>query len=419
MQIGYCPRCNVPIRGNRCDICNTYAKILRFHDLGDIRPASRYEIDVLQHLLPFRELRNYIKKRLVLFARQPGLDYRKDVFLDGYKFGTLEYIKDERWRWRFVPSGKGARFIYDLVGHIDFEIEASGHIKGKKISREIDGDWAIVYVSGCIGVATKSAKGAKIKDVYCRKIKNKSRSDMEKAVLANINYLEEIERSAVRKIRESKANYVAFSGGKDSEVVVYLAKKAGVKKAIFLNTGLEFPETVRFVRKFAEMMEIELIEKEPSYDFWSVVKEKGIPTKDNRWCTSLLKLENLKSFSGVIVDGTRRYESFARMFRSSARKIGNLRVVYPILDWLALDVWMFIKWKGLPYNILYDMGYERIGCFMCPAMLNAEFHNLKRTHPQLFRIWYNYLRNEGFTRDEIMDGLWRWRNLPAKLMLKD
>ncbi len=389
--------------------------MLRFHDLGDIRPASRYEINILGQLLPFRELRNYIKNRLVLVARQPGLDYRKDVFLDGYKFGTLEYTNDEEWRWRFVPSGKGARFIYDLVGHIDFEIEASGHIKGKKISREIEGDWAIVYISGCIGVAIRSAKGTKIKDVYCRRVKNKSRSDMEKAVLANISYLEKIERLAVKKIRDSKANYVAFSGGKDSEVAVYLAKKAGVKEAIFLNTGLEFPETVRFARKFAEIMGMELIEKDAPYDFWSVVKEKGVPTKDNRWCTSLLKLYNLKSFRGVIVDGTRRYESLARMLRQGTRRIGNLKVIYPILDWLALDIWMFIKWKGLPYNILYDMGYERIGCFICPAMLNAEFHNLKRTHPNLFHKWYSYLRTVGFTNEEIMSGIWRWKNLPAKL----
>ncbi len=415
MEIGYCPKCNVPIRGNTCDLCKGEPRKLKFHDLGDIRPASRFERKILLNLISLQEVRNYMRRRLILLAKQPGLDYRKDVFVDGYKIGNLEYIKDGKWRWRFIPTGKGAYLFYTLSGHIDFELESHGHLKGKRISKEVNGDWAIFSVGDCIGVAVRSEKGTRVKDIFCRKVGIRRRSDINKAIGANTGFLRSIERRAINQIRKYKANYVAFSGGKDSEVALYLAHKAGVKKAVYANTGLEFPETERFVYNFAELLDIELIEIEPKEDFWSLVKERGIPTKDDRWCTRHLKLEGLKRLKGTIVDGSRRYESFGRMTKRSTSSLGGLKLIYPLIEWLALDIWLFLHYKGLPYNPLYDMGYERIGCFMCPSMLNAEFHNLRRTHPALFNKWYDFLRSQGFSHGEIMDGTWRWKNLPAKM----
>ncbi len=414
MEIGYCPRCNVPVRRG-CDICHGKLIPLKFHDLGDIRPASKFEREILLNLIPFKEVRNYLKNRLILLAKQPGLDYRKDVFVDGYKIGILEYVKNERWHWKFLPTGKGASLFYTLSGHIDFDIEYRGHIKGKRIKREIHKDWAIFSAGDCIGVAVRSERGTKVRDIYCRKIGVRKRSTLDLAVKANTGFLRSIEKRAINHIRRYKADYVAFSGGKDSEVALYLAHRAGVKKAVYANTGLEFPETERFVYNFADFLDIELVEIEPKQDFWKLVEDKGIPTKDDRWCTKYLKLEGLKRLKGTIVDGSRRYESFGRMTKSGTSHLGNLQIIYPILDWLALDVWLFIHFKGLPYNPLYDMGYERIGCFMCPSMLNAEFHNLRRTHPHLFKKWYEFLEYQGFTGEEIMDGLWRWKNIPGKM----
>ncbi len=414
MEIGYCPRCNVPVLGKKCNICGAEPRALRFHDMGDIRPASPWEREKIAALIPHREVRRYLGRRVILLSKQPGLDYRKDVFVDGFKFGTFEYIRDGRWRWRFVPTGKGAALIHHLSGREDFRMEVKGHIKGKRLGREIHEDWEIFLSGECVGVAVPTEKGGKVRDVYCSKVREKRRAGMREVLQANKGYLSWRERRAVEFIRKHRPDYVAFSGGKDSEAALYLASMAGVKRAIYANTGLEFPETERFVYNFADYLGVELIEIEPAVNFWDMVDENGIPTKDNRWCTQKLKLEGLKKFKGTIVDGSRRYESLGRMSKGTMAKVGSLKAIYPILDWLALDVWLFIFWKELPYNPLYDMGYERIGCFMCPSMLNAEFHNLKRTHPELFNRWYNYLRRQGFSPKEIMDGTWRWKNLPAK-----
>ncbi len=415
MEIGYCFNCNVPLRGDRCGICGRRGGTLKFHELGDIRPASNYERRILARIIPYREVREYLNKRLILLSKQPGLDYRKDIFVDGFKIGIVEYIKDRKWRWKFTPTGKGAALFHLLSSVEDFKIESKGHLKGKRIKRDIRGDWAIFSSSNCIGVAVKTEKGTKIKDIYCGKIKTARKSSMKDTISANLGYLRKIENEAIEKIKRAKADYVAFSGGKDSETALYLAYKAGVKRAIYANTGLEFPETERFAYNFADYLGIELIEIRPKVDFWEMVEKLGIPAKDRRWCTKYLKLEGLKKFKGTIVDGSRKYESLGRMLRPQESKLGNLKVIYPILDWLALDVWLFLEWKKLPHNPLYDMGYERIGCFMCPSMLNSEFHNLKRTHPELFEKWYGFLREKGYTHSEIMDGTWRWNTLPRKM----
>ncbi|MCD6370692.1 MAG: phosphoadenosine phosphosulfate reductase family protein [Thermoplasmata archaeon] len=415
MEIGYCQKCNIPIRGESCGICHSSPSSLKFHDFGDIRPALSYERKILLSLIPYKEMKSYLRRRLILLSKQPGLDYRKDVFLDGFKFGTLEYIKDIRWRWRFIPTGKGAALIYHVSKVYDLEIQPRGHMKGKKINKEIDCDWKIAKIGKCVGSVVREEKGSKIKDLYCQNIKTRKRSSIKEAVNGNIAHLQKIEREAVKKIKRSRAKYVAFSGGKDSEVVLYLAHLAGVERAVYLNTGLEFPETERFVYNFADFLGVELIELRPSNSFWDFVKEKGIPTKDRRWCTKYLKLEQLKKLRGVILDGLRKFESLRRLHAPSARKLGSLTTVYPIFNWLSLDVWLYIHYRGLPYNPLYDMGFERLGCYICPSMLNAEFHLLKRTHPDLFRKWYEYLLHQGYSKEEIMDGKWRWENIPPKL----
>jgi len=413
VEIGYCPRCNVPVRGEKCEMCNSRPRSLRFHDMGDIRPASAHERELFISLIP-RDARGYFKRRIILLARQPGLDYRKDVYVDGYKVGIMEYAHRDGWHWRFIPTGKGAALLLNFA-EPEFTLRTAGHLKGKKIQKEISGEWALFRAGNCAGVAVRTPSGVKVKDIFCHAVKPAKKSQLEDAVRANVSYLEKIEKKAVSMIKHSGAKYVAFSGGKDSEVALYLAHLAGVKKAIYANTGLEFPESSRFVKKFADFLGVELIEVRPDRGFWDVVEEKGIPTKENRWCTKHLKLAQLSKFHGVLVDGTRRYESFGRMRRTRTAKLGNLKLIYPILDWLALDVWLYIHYRGLPYNPLYDMGYERIGCYMCPSMLNAEFHNMRSTHPELFKRWYEYLRKQGFTHDEIMDGVWRWSEMPAKL----
>ena len=67
--------------------------------------------------------------------------------------------------------------------------------------------------------------------------------------------------------------YISFSGGKDSTVLLDIARKMypGIK-AVFINTGLEYPEIVKFVQTFDN---VDIIR--PKMNFRQVIEQYGYP----------------------------------------------------------------------------------------------------------------------------------------------
>ena len=203
-------------------------------------------------------------------------------------------------------------------------------------------------------------------------------------------------------------------------------------KVFFANTGIEFPETVEFARRFCKEHEIELIEVKVGNAFWENLQSFGPPAKDFRWCCKVCKLAPINSVieectkggnKCLTLDGKRKYESFSRS--RIAPKEENPFVpgqvsVYPIRNWRAIEVWLYIHYRKLEYNPLYDMGFERVGCWLCPAELSAEFHRFTQLHPELFVRWNEYLlkwaKEHGLDEAFIKHGLWRWKTLPPKMV---
>jgi phosphoadenosine phosphosulfate reductase len=160
--------------------------------------------------------------------------------------------------------------------------------------------------------------------------------------------------------------YLSFSGGKDSTCIYYLAKMAGVKFDAHYNlTTIDPPELVMFIRdKFPE---VEWHRPEmPFLRYMSDVKMFP-PLRKVRYCCTIYKEHG--GDGRVKLIGIRRAESPRR------KKLWKMvehcyqdgsRSVMPILDWEDEDVWGFIKGYGLPYCSLYDEGFKRLGCVMCP-----------------------------------------------------
>lgn len=176
------------------------------------------------------------------------------------------------------------------------------------------------------------------------------------------------------KVRESLARisefcpeegyYLAFSGGKDSVVIYELAREAGIKfDAHFNFTSVDPPEVLQFIRDNYPDVKWD----RPARSMWKLIELWGVPTKNRRFCCN-----ELKEYGGegrFVLTGVRWAESVARrkrqMIETCYRSAGK-RFLHPIIDWVDEDVWEFIRSRALRYCILYDQGYKRVGCVMCP-----------------------------------------------------
>ena len=94
--------------------------------------------------------------------------------------------------------------------------------------------------------------------------------------------------------------------------------------------------------------------------------------------------------------------------------------ISPIRNWRALEVFLYLWWQGSEINPLYDKGLERIGCYLCPAMLESEYEVLRTIHPGYANRWDSFLETwagkKGLPGVFYKWGLWRWRALPPKMM---
>lgn len=109
---------------------------------------------------------------------------------------------------------------------------------------------------------------------------------IENTLFGKINKVEQ----AIAKIRlHEPANgyYVAFSGGKDSCVILDLVKRAGVKFDAHINlTTVDPPEVIRFVRQQYPEVTIE----KPKMSMKKLIEKKGIlPTRLARYCCAEYK----------------------------------------------------------------------------------------------------------------------------------
>ena len=82
--------------------------------------------------------------------------------------------------------------------------------------------------------------------------------------------------------------YVAFSGGKDSTVLLHIVRSLYPNvEGVFANTGNEFPEIVQFVRKQENIKWVR-----PRKSFAKVLKEEGYPIISKKTSRMLRDLKN-------------------------------------------------------------------------------------------------------------------------------
>lgn len=176
---------------------------------------------------------------------------------------------------------------------------------------------------------------------------------------------DEISIQRLKDFEPKEGYYVAFSGGKDSVVLLDIVKRSGVKFDAHYNiTGIDPPELYYFIRdNFPEVQR-----HRPDTTIWKLIEKKGYPPlRMNRYCCAVLKEGGGKGRR--VVTGIRWAESSRRGKRSMVEecfKDKHRVYVHPIIDWTDEDVWEYIKVRGIKYCFLYDEGFKRLGCIGCP-----------------------------------------------------
>lgn len=169
----------------------------------------------------------------------------------------------------------------------------------------------------------------------------------------------------LKAFEPAEGYYGAFSGGKDSCVIKELARLAGVKVDWHYNwTTVDPPELLQFIKKHHADVEIH----KPEMTMWQlIVKKRYPPTRMVRYCCEILKEGG--GSGRLVITGVRWAESSKRAKRKSVErcfKDSSKTYVNPIIEWSDADVWEFIHAQQLPYCSLYDEGFKRLGCIMCP-----------------------------------------------------
>ncbi len=237
--------------------------------------------------------------------------------------------------------------------------------------------------------------------------------------------------------------YISFSGGKDSTALLHLVREIYPRvPAIFVDTGLEYPEIREFVKTVdnvtwlkPKLLFNKVIEK---YGYPVVSKEtarklrdlqnptpknkrtidvrmgltsnkvgicpikwrylKDAPFKISDTCCDVLKKRPIKlyeketgrkSIVGLMATES-RYRTQQYM-RNGCNSFETKRPMStPIMFWLEEDIWEYLKRYHVSYSKIYDKGYTRTGCMFCMFGVHLEkgknrFQRMKETHPSQYK----------------------------------
>jgi sulfate adenylyltransferase subunit 2 len=204
-----------------------------------------------------------------------------------------------------------------------------------------------------------------------------------------LTHLKELEAESIYVLREVAAQFerphLLFSGGKDSIVMVHLARKAFWPARfpfplLHIDTGHNFPETLTFRDELVEQIGGRLVVRyvQDSIDQGRVAEEKGPNASRNKLQTVTL-LDAIEEFKiDVALGGGRRDEEKARAKErffshrdewgqwdpkgqrpelwnlfNGRKNLGEHFRVFPISNWTEMDVWQYILQEKIAIPELY------------------------------------------------------------------
>ena len=259
---------------------------------------------------------------------------------------------------------------------------------------------------------------------------------MKQKILHSIQLLQKAEKIAL-SYDPDHGYYLAFSGGKDSQCLYHIAQLAGVRFQAHMNlTSVDPPEVIRFVK--TQYPDVQLIKPQRSI-YQTAVARQILPTMNVRWCcqeykenagagkVTLIGIRHQESsqraqrneveisnrkFSGNLdgLDEYRQEQKAKRARRKSKEQGVNITnsdeeqtlgcihgkeslLISPIIYWKEKDVWEFLNnVVKVPHCSLYDEGWHRIGCILCPMSSARQKQKDIQRWPHVKRNWIKAIK---------------------------
>lgn len=260
--------------------------------------------------------------------------------------------------------------------------------------------------------------------------------DMQAMLAKNENLMNGMIQRTLKEIYSTFKNfkskidlfYVAFSGGKDSLVMLDLIQRAlphDSFEVIFGDTSMELSDTYKTVaaaeKFFADLNWHTARAPFDATDSW---KFMGPPARKIRWCCSVHKsspslvkvkeiiaarrhcsVADVKNFRTMAFVGVRAEESATRATYDDiavSRKHPAQINFYPILKWTTAEIFLYLFSEKLPFNQAYRNGLPRVGCKICPMSsawydCTTNHHYAEETAPYIEIV--RLLANKNFADD--------------------
>ncbi|MBS3782764.1 MAG: phosphoadenosine phosphosulfate reductase family protein, partial [Candidatus Thermoplasmatota archaeon] len=306
VHLHWCDNCNLPIvEEGECGNCGRESRKVDITPPGDVRPAFDEDIELIRKTIDNQWGEEYSYELIsegkpIVLNGIPYRDRMDEIIVDGEVIGALRYNPARKLKgknpyefilrpWKglkkpdkgFVvvdegavePILSGGSVLAPGIKEADTSIEKGDEVVVVDESKEVLCSGSARF-SGTDLIQSSSGRGVKNRWRGSDYSPKEKEADWDKVVEANGPHINERVDKAMRfvkgKIKEHDLPVaVAYSGGKDSLATLHILLDAGTDPDLmFIDTGIELPETLDNVRRVAQKHELTLNKREARSGYW-------------------------------------------------------------------------------------------------------------------------------------------------------